>query len=86
MENNEIMNNIEEVAAEMNDVAVVDESKGLGLVGGVLATAGFVVAMFATYKAVKWVGKKIKAKKAAKAAECEVVEADFEECDETVED
>lgn len=85
MENNEIMNNIEEVAAEMNDVAVVDEGGRVGLVGGALIVAGVVVAGIATYKTVKWVARKIKAKKAAKAAECEVVEADFEECEETVE-
>ena len=86
MENNEIMNNIENVAEEMNDVAVVDESNGVGLVGGALIVAGVVVAGVATYKAVKWVAKKIKAKKAAKATEDDIIEAECEECDETVED
>lgn len=85
MENNEIMNNIEE-AAEMNDAAVVDNGKGVGLIGGALIVGGVVAVTVAAYKFGKWVHNKVKAKKAAKAAEGEIIEADCEECDETVEE
>ena len=84
MENNEIMNNIEDVI-EMNEANVVDEGNGIGPVKGALIITGVVVAGYAAYKGVKWVAGKIKAKKAAKAAASECVEADYEECDENVE-
>lgn len=84
MENNEIMNNIEDVV-EMNDVAVVDEGNGVGLIEGALIVGGVVVAGIAMYKAARWVTKKIKAKKEAKAAADECVEAEYEECVDNVE-
>jgi len=84
MENNEIMNNIEDVV-ELNDVSVVDEGNGIGLVEGALIVAGVVAAGVAVYKVAKWAGKKIKAKKEAKAAANECVDADYEECVEDVE-
>lgn len=84
MENNEIMNNIEDVI-EMNEANVVDENNGIGLIGGALLITGVAVAGYAAYKGVKWVAGKIKAKKAAKAAASECIEADYKECDEDVE-
>lgn len=84
MNNNEIMNNIED-AVEMNDVAVVDNGNGIGLAEGALIVAGVAVAGIAIYKAARWVAKKVKAKKAAKAAADGCIEAEYAECAEDVE-
>lgn len=84
MENNEIMNNIED-AVEMNDVTVADKGNGIGLIEGTLMVAGIVVAGIATYKLARWATRKIKAKKAAKAAADECIEADYDECVDDVE-
>ncbi len=80
MENNEIMNNIED-AVEMNDVAVVDNGNGIGLAEGALIVAGVAVAGIAIYKAARWVAKKVKAKKEAKMAADECIEAEYAECE-----